>query len=545
MISELEGQVHRRRWTASEMQQQRVADTSTVAERRTFASIETSIQFVELYNDRLIDLLHEDLPVIPAGSWRNKLAAASELGRIRLRDDRLARRAVASTLMNSSSSRSHTLLIVETTQSWRVLRRFVLDSKREPAEEGSEDATWTPVAMDNDNVEYEFSEAVESYDEEELQVQTTGTLTIVDLAGSERQRQTGNSATRLKESSSINRALSALGNVVRELSKQGGRGRHIPFRNCKLTRLLQASLTGNALCKIFFCVSPCMSDRHETMRVLDFASRCMRVKPTVVHENAVQVQIVSQYRATAAVSSTKQQEEVDADEAVLHSASCESSCVSSSSSSARILAPVLKAVSDRYEELRKLNSIRTALKQEIVALKQNRGGRKGATGRAIRERQQQLRECDEHLKRTDTAIWGLLQTSSAALERTNWQLAEEQEVAAARKRIAQLEATLREIRQQQLPAGTNKVNATTNQSATASQRLGERPTQLQEHASEPERLKTAESTTAESSLSSTIQGRMRPIRAHLRDLVETQKPDEFRRTTASADMYKTFHNNAN
>jgi len=70
-----------------------------------------------------------------------------------------------------------------------------------------------------------------------------GRLNMVDLAGSERQAKTGAAGQRLKEATKINLSLSALGNVISALVD--GRG-HIPYRDSKLTRLLQDSLGGNA-----------------------------------------------------------------------------------------------------------------------------------------------------------------------------------------------------------------------------------------------------------------------------------------------------------
>lgn len=70
-----------------------------------------------------------------------------------------------------------------------------------------------------------------------------GCLNLVDLAGSERQSKTGATADRLKEASKINRALSSLGNVISALAEKSP---HVPYRDSKLTRLLQDSLGGNS-----------------------------------------------------------------------------------------------------------------------------------------------------------------------------------------------------------------------------------------------------------------------------------------------------------
>ena len=70
-----------------------------------------------------------------------------------------------------------------------------------------------------------------------------GKLNLVDLAGSERQAKTGATGDRLKEATKINLSLSALGNVISALVD--GKSQHIPYRDSKLTRLLQDSLGGN------------------------------------------------------------------------------------------------------------------------------------------------------------------------------------------------------------------------------------------------------------------------------------------------------------
>mmetsp|Transcript_12391 Transcript_12391/g.33681 ORF Transcript_12391/g.33681 Transcript_12391/m.33681 type:complete len:215 (-) Transcript_12391:151-795(-) len=73
---------------------------------------------------------------------------------------------------------------------------------------------------------------------------TNGKLNLIDLAGSERLKSTNASGTRLKEAQNINKSLSSLGDVVAALG-QPGKG-HVPYRNSKLTFLLQDSLTANA-----------------------------------------------------------------------------------------------------------------------------------------------------------------------------------------------------------------------------------------------------------------------------------------------------------
>lgn len=134
----------------------------------------------------------------------------------------LANRTVGSTAMNAESSRSHSIftIIVEV---------------NEKDEQGK------------DHIK-------------------AGKLNLVDLAGSERQKKTGASGDRLKEGSKINLSLSALGNVISALSE--GKGKHIPYRDSKLTRMLQDSLGGNTKTLMVAAISPADYNFDETMSTL-------------------------------------------------------------------------------------------------------------------------------------------------------------------------------------------------------------------------------------------------------------------------------------
>ncbi|KOM45338.1 hypothetical protein LR48_Vigan06g064400 [Vigna angularis] len=105
-----------------------------------------------------------------------------------------------------------------------------------------------------------------------LQSQSTarGKLSFVDLAGSERIKKSGSAGNQLKEAQSINKSLSALGDVISALSSGG---QHIPYRNHKLTMLMSDSLGGNAKTLMFVNVSPTESSLDETHNSLMYASR--------------------------------------------------------------------------------------------------------------------------------------------------------------------------------------------------------------------------------------------------------------------------------
>ncbi|KAF7586841.1 kinesin-like nuclear fusion protein [Aspergillus hancockii] len=99
-----------------------------------------------------------------------------------------------------------------------------------------------------------------------------GTLNLVDLAGSERLSHSGATGERLRETQNINRSLSCLGDVIAALG-QGKDGGHIPYRNSKLTYLLQFSLGGNSKTLMFVMVSPLQGHLSETLTSLKFATK--------------------------------------------------------------------------------------------------------------------------------------------------------------------------------------------------------------------------------------------------------------------------------
>ena len=112
-------------------------------------------------------------------------------------------------------------------------------------------------------------------------------LHLVDLAGSERQKTTGAAGERLKEASSINKSLSALGLVIKTLvDQQQGKQCHVPYRDSKLTTWLRDSLGGNAKTVMVACVSPASLNASETLSTLRFADGAKRIKnKAVVNED--------------------------------------------------------------------------------------------------------------------------------------------------------------------------------------------------------------------------------------------------------------------
>ncbi|XP_053960731.1 kinesin-like protein Klp68D [Anastrepha ludens] len=102
-----------------------------------------------------------------------------------------------------------------------------------------------------------------------------GKLNLIDLAGSERQSKTGASAERLKEASKINLALSSLGNVISALAENSP---HVPYRDSKLTRLLQDSLGGNSKTIMIANIGPSSYNYNETLTTLRYASRAKTIQ---------------------------------------------------------------------------------------------------------------------------------------------------------------------------------------------------------------------------------------------------------------------------
>ncbi|RCV14201.1 hypothetical protein SETIT_2G406300v2 [Setaria italica] len=115
-----------------------------------------------------------------------------------------------------------------------------------------------------------------------------GRLNLVDLAGSERQKSSGAEGERLKEAANINRSLSTLGLVIMTLvDVANGRNRHVPYRDSRLTFLLQDSLGGNSKTTIVANISPSICSSSETLSTLKFAQRAKLIQNNAkVNEDA-------------------------------------------------------------------------------------------------------------------------------------------------------------------------------------------------------------------------------------------------------------------
>ncbi|KAI3820239.1 hypothetical protein L1987_07783 [Smallanthus sonchifolius] len=119
-------------------------------------------------------------------------------------------------------------------------------------------------------------------------------LHLVDLAGSERAKKTGADGMRLREGIHINKGLLALGNVISALGddKKRKEGGHVPYRDSKLTRLLQDSLGGNSKTAMIACVSPADTNAEETLNTLKYANRARNIQnKAIVNRDPVTAQM--------------------------------------------------------------------------------------------------------------------------------------------------------------------------------------------------------------------------------------------------------------
>lgn len=192
-----------------------------------------------------------------------------------------ARRRVGSTALNKASSRSHSVF------------RLVLESRTDSA---STTLPTTTLSIANSDSE---SATARSSSDIECPVRISS-LSLVDLAGSESVKTTGSTGLRQKEGQYINKSLLTLGHVVHKLSEMGLRAaggdgvnhcnantqEHVPYRDSKLTRLLQPSLGGNAQVCVICNVSPSPKYMEESHNTLKFA---MRAKSIVQHARITEV----------------------------------------------------------------------------------------------------------------------------------------------------------------------------------------------------------------------------------------------------------------
>eukprot|EP00300_Choanocystis_sp_HF-7_P020747 c20667_g1_i4.p1 GENE.c20667_g1_i4~~c20667_g1_i4.p1 ORF type:complete len:1198 (-),score=245.03 c20667_g1_i4:1549-5142(-) len=123
---------------------------------------------------------------------------------------------------------------------------------------------------------------------------------FVDLAGSERLKRTQAEGDRLKEGISINSGLLALGNVISALGDPTRKASHVPYRDSRLTRLLQDSLGGNSRTLMVACVSPADSNFNETLSTLRYANRARNIKNHAIINRDPTAVLIAQLRKEVA-----------------------------------------------------------------------------------------------------------------------------------------------------------------------------------------------------------------------------------------------------
>ncbi|GAB1601978.1 hypothetical protein Ahia01_000476400 [Argonauta hians] len=219
---------------------------------------EVSFSMMEIYNEQVRDLLKRDSP---KGGLQVRqhpklgLFYVEDLQKVPVRsyeeiqkrmEQGTANRTVASTNMNATSSRAHTVVTIV------------------------------------------FDQITKAQDQTETR--KTSEINLVDLAGSERADSTGATGDRLREGANINRSLSVLGNVISALAEQsnGKKKVVVPYRESVLTKLLKNALGGNSRTVMIAALSPADMNYDETLSTLRYADRAKQIKnKAVVNENPI------------------------------------------------------------------------------------------------------------------------------------------------------------------------------------------------------------------------------------------------------------------
>jgi kinesin family protein 3/17 len=235
------------------------ADTSTRSKYLVRAS------YVQIYNEVISDLLKPERVNLHIREDKKRGVFVEGLSEWVVRtpdeiyglmDRGASQRTTGATRMNELSSRSHAVFI---------------------------------VIVENSKLTEEAGQA------ELRQSFKVGKLNLVDLAGSERVGRSGATGVRLEESKKINQSLSALGNVIKALTEPKGRP-HIPYRDSKLTRILEDSLGGNCKTTMMAMISPALESFTESLSTLKFANRAKHIKNTAhINEDLDQKSLLRKY----------------------------------------------------------------------------------------------------------------------------------------------------------------------------------------------------------------------------------------------------------
>ena len=227
--------------------------------RKSTSDILIKCSFLELHNEDINDLLD------PLNNGSQSITIREEKGAIsiyglheevvknatELRDclnKGTVCRTTSSTLMNATSSRSHAIFTI-------AIEQHLITDLYKPSD--------TELMSSPTEGGEEFM---------------TAKFHFVDLAGSERMKKTGATGNTMKEGISINKGLLSLGNVISALTDETRKTFYVPYRDSKLTRILQDSLGGNSRTVMIACVSPADINFDETLNTLKYASRARNIQ---------------------------------------------------------------------------------------------------------------------------------------------------------------------------------------------------------------------------------------------------------------------------
>ncbi|OSD08522.1 kinesin, partial [Trametes coccinea BRFM310] len=244
---------------------------------------------------------------------------------------------------------------------------------------------------------------------------------FVDLAGSERLKRTAAAGERIKEGISINSGLLALGNVISALGDPARAKSHtasyIPYRDSKLTRLLQDSLGGNAHTLMIACVSPAEWNANETVNTLKYANRARNIKNhAVVNEKEEGWDDVEWLQGMV----TRLRKEL---KSIKEGGGASTALITSSSDQSeaapkRVLAQMTE-LQNNYEDLREKYVERTEeltrLRNELAEKQRSSGGRLGGTAKY----EEIVGPVIEEYEKTISAMEAELKLNRAALRHTN------------------------------------------------------------------------------------------------------------------------------
>ncbi|RXK40167.1 hypothetical protein M231_02625 [Tremella mesenterica] len=272
------------------------------------ASWECRLSFLELYNEEIIDLLsgtgvqiaireERDGRIIWAGVREVRVSNLAEV--MQYLQEGSERRQTGSTSMNATSSRSHAIFSLTMIQKRPVtmpsstpspmrsetptkLKRPSSTIGFPPARSPTPSSRGPPSSFQTigsrvGGLSRPISMQLAPSKEDDFVV-VTSKFNMVDLAGSERLKRTAAQGERMKEGISINSGLLALGNVISTLADPVKAKGHIPYRDSKLTRMLQDSIGGNALTTMIACVSGIEYNIGETLNTIKYASRARNIK---------------------------------------------------------------------------------------------------------------------------------------------------------------------------------------------------------------------------------------------------------------------------